>query len=404
MSVLKRFLGYADKMFALYKLLEEIPLERQKEIIPSWDVVFSSFMMCAARMGSLNVLEGSSPSSFWKRVLRCRMPCADEIAWASERIPIEALREVLYSVYRKARRNKVFAPFHGFRLLAVDGHELFSSYARCCSECLERNLEVHGEKRIQYYHRIAMAQLITQEGHFIIDIELQRKGEDEVSCALRLIQRLLSRFPRLFDIVTVDALYAQAPFVNALLEKEKDVVVVLKDERRELYKDATGLFASEAPNKTISSGNKNIQQWDIEEFMSWDKVTCPVRVVRSFEETRARKRREKTWKYETTHKDWIWVTTLSQKKADTEAITAIGHKRWMIENEGFNHLRLWHFNHAYHHYPGSLLFFMFLTLIAFNIFQLMLQRNFKPSRRNGRSKTFLSRCMLAEILVTVYPP
>ena len=39
-----------------------------------------------------------------------------------------------------------------------------------------------------------------------------------------------------FDVVLADALYAAATFVNFLLAHGKDAVIVLKDERRHLFK------------------------------------------------------------------------------------------------------------------------------------------------------------------------
>lgn len=402
MNILRRFLGYTNKTYSLYELLENIILSRQKEIIPSWDIVYSAFIMSATRMGSINALEESSSSAFWKKVLQDRTPSADEIGWASERIDIESIREMLYTIYRKARRNKVFTPYNGSMIVALDGHELFSSYSRCCSACLERQIEVNGQKKTQYYHRVVVAQLISQDFHFLFDVELQRKGEGEVSCAIRMVKRLLNRFPRSFRIVTVDALYAQAPFINLLAQKNKDVVVVLKDERRELYKDAAGLFAAQEPDNIIVEANKNSTQWDIEGFTSWDNLEMPIRVVRSLEETIVRKRTGNTWMYKTVTKDWIWATTLSKRKANTDIVAAIGHKRWGIENEGFNHLKLWHFNHCYHHHPVSILFFLLLIMISFNLFHVMLQRNFKPVLRNKVSRKLLSACMFSEITATLF--
>lgn len=55
---------------------------------------------------------------------------------------------------------------------------------------------------------------------------------------------------RLLEPVLDDALYARAPFFNFLLEHRKHLlVVVLKDERWNLYRHAVGLFASVPPVK-----------------------------------------------------------------------------------------------------------------------------------------------------------
>jgi hypothetical protein len=43
-------------------------------------------------------------------------------------------------------------------------------------------------------------------------------------------------------LVLADALYAKAPFFNFLLARGKHALVVLKEERRNLYQDVAGLF------------------------------------------------------------------------------------------------------------------------------------------------------------------
>ena len=58
--------------------------------------------------------------------------------------------------------------------------------------------------------------------------------------ALRLLARVIPAYPRAFDLVLADALYAKAPFFNFLLARGKHALVVLKEERRNLYQDVAG--------------------------------------------------------------------------------------------------------------------------------------------------------------------
>jgi hypothetical protein len=80
-----------------------------------------------------------------------------------------------------------------------------------------------------------------------LDLEPQRRGEEEVATARRLLERALRAYPRAFQIVLADSLYAQAPFLNFLLAHRKHALVVLKDERRDLYQDAESLFPLTSP-------------------------------------------------------------------------------------------------------------------------------------------------------------
>jgi hypothetical protein len=103
-------------------------------------------------------------------------------------------------------------------------------------------------------------------------MEPQRKGEDEVSCALRLLGRVLRDYPRAFDLIVADGLYLKAPFFHLLLDHGKDLIVVLKDERRDLLQDAQGIFRLAEP-VVLVDGNVERRMWDIEGFDSWRPVS-----------------------------------------------------------------------------------------------------------------------------------
>jgi hypothetical protein len=77
--------------------------------------------------------------------------------------------------------------------------------------------------------------LTDSELRILLDLEPQRPGEDEVTTARRLLARVLADYPRAFGLLLADGLYAQAPFVNLLLAHGKHALVVLMDERRDLY-------------------------------------------------------------------------------------------------------------------------------------------------------------------------
>jgi hypothetical protein len=104
--------------------------------------------------------------------------------------------------------------------------------------------------RTQYYHRQVTLMLLPaarpgcQPIRLLLDHEPQRPEEGEVATALRLLTRVIDSYPRAFDLVLADGLYATAPFFNFLLARGKHALVVLKNERRNLYEDAAALFAS----------------------------------------------------------------------------------------------------------------------------------------------------------------
>jgi hypothetical protein len=72
------------------------------------------------------------------------------------------------------------------------------------------------------------------------------------------------------------------PFFNFLLTQRKHALVVLKQERRDLYVDAMALFAQQAPQLGGYRG-RQCEWWDVSHLSSWPQVKTPVRVIRSRE-------------------------------------------------------------------------------------------------------------------------
>jgi hypothetical protein len=87
--------------------------------------------------------------------------------------------------------------------------------------------------------------------------------ENEVGCASRLLERIFKEYPRAFEVVLGDELYAQGPFFKMAQEHGKEVIAVLKDDRRDLMGDAMGLFWKMSPEVT-QKGKEHRQTWDKE--------------------------------------------------------------------------------------------------------------------------------------------
>jgi len=178
-----------------------------------------------------------------------------------------------------------------------------------------------------------------------------------------------------------DGLYAQAPFFNLLLAHGKHALVVLKDERRDLYQDACGLFAVTRPAEG-KYRSRHCQWWDVPDLTSWPQVNAPVRVIRSRETYQVR--RQTTKQVESITTDWVWATTLPVTQAATEQAVGLGHRRWDIENYGFNELaNEWHADHVYKHHPKAIESFLLLAFLAYNLFHAFWLLNLKPAIRRA---------------------
>lgn len=348
-----------------------------------------------ARIGSLNGLVQTGSVGFWCRWLGGPLASARTIGRVATGLDEDDLRELLHRHYSRRRRNKSLKPFLGEMWPVVfDGHESTSSYLRSCPGCLQRTIKTKHGDRTQYYHRYVLAMLLHKDGYILLDMEEQLPGEGEVTCATRLLVRLLSRYPRAFNIVVGDGLYLNSEFCRILQERGKHFVAVLKDERRDLLVDARGLFDCEAATH-FESGKTHYECWDIEGFTTWEQLGGPVRVIRSIETTSVR--RQRTGEEEQSTSEWIWATDIPKHVAGTRFLIKLGHGRWRIENNGFNELvNEWHGDHVYKHKPRALVVFLLLLFLAYNLFHALISLNVKPQLRNKHTKRHFARLIAAE--------
>lgn len=236
--------------------------------------------------------------------------------------------------------------------------------------------------------------LAGREFPVLLDAEEQRPGEGEVAAALRLCRRLLRDYPRAFDLVLADGLYLQRDFFRLFLDRGKDLMVVLKDERRELTGDARGLFSLENPMVFLEGGVAR-EVWDIEGFTSFKGLDRSVRVIRSLERRTVLRQRTGRAKAETV--EWMWATTLPRKKLDTAAAVRLGHDRWLIENRAFGEMvTFWHADHVYRHHPRAIIAFWLTLMLVLNLFRAFLHLNIKPALRAGHTQLHFARLISAE--------
>lgn len=379
----------------------EAPLEavcdgRASPRIQTSTVIRSTVVMFLARLGSLNALEQSSASGFWRKWLGAELPSADTVGRVCAEVDLEGLRQTARQVYAKLKRGKALGPpAHGLMAAVLDGHESHATYLRHCEGCLERRIETRNGTKVQYYHRHVTLQVVGRDMTVLLDAEPVRPGEGEVSAAIRLLERVLEHYPRAFDVVLGDALYANSAFFTFVRSRGKHALAVLKDERRDLWEDSRSLFAGMTPVE-IPRGRWVASCWDLEGFTSWPQVGQPVRVVESLE--RKTVRRQLGEQEETVGSHWAWVTTLPSGHASTKAVLELGHRRWAIENEGFNELSTrQHGDHVYRHHPRAMLVFLLLAMICCNVLVAFYRRDLKPAFRSRVSMLHISRLIAGEL-------
>ena len=408
LTILRRLIAYSEKLFRFSEtVVADVVDRRLQPRIPTAVIVKSVTVLFWARMGSLNALELTARSGFFRHWLGQCVCSADTIGRVNTLLDAEGLRRGIHHIYDRLKRNKALPDHRGIGVAVLDGHESHTSYLQHCAGCLERTIHTENTDRTQFYHRQVTLMLLPSARpgcepiRLLLDHEPQRTGEDEVTTALRLLVRVIGSYPRAFDLVLADALYATAPFFNFLLARGKHALTVLKDDRRNLYQDAAGLF-DHLPARQGSFRNRQCLWWDFPDLLTWPQVNTPVRVIRSLETYSVK--RQLDGKDDPGTRDWIWVTTLPAQPVSTERAVGFGHQRWDIENHGFNELvQGWHADHVYRHDPNAIECFLLNAFLACNLFRAFFALNLKPEIRKNRTQVFWRSFMAAEIYAGINP-
>ena len=376
--------------------LDAVKDHRRQAQIPTPVVLRSAVAMFLCRLGSLNALGQTRDSSFWSKWLGRALPSPDTVGRVGALMDLDGLRALGRHIYDRLKRGKALqAPPHGLTAAILDGHETHASFKQHCAGCLQRTIHTTSGDRIQYYHRVVALSLAAKDIRLMLDAEPVLAGEDEVAAALRMLERVVRDYPRAFDLIQGDALYADPRLFNWALDHGKHALAVLKNDRRDLLQDAQRLFEDQAPCLTQDRSCYR-KCWDLDGFSTWPQVKVPVRVVRSLETHSTR--RQLDGQVHQTVSDWYWVTTLPGKHASTGAVVQLGHGRWDIENQGFNELaNQWHADHVYRHEPTAMVVFWLLAQICLNVFSAFFRRNLKPAAQAAMSMLHVARLIQAAL-------
>lgn len=410
--MLARLARYLDRTWDFTKLVSQLKDTRRYPQISTSSVVLSVFGMMAQRLGSLNELEEQLRlPQRWDAWVGPKKPSADTIGYCLERIVLEGLRNFGMAIAQRFKRKKAFKRLYPdiHWVGALDGIETYKSRSLCCGKCLKRNLGTDEEPDIEYYHRYVYLQLVGVTPAVILEIEPMEPGDTEVTAALRLLGRFHQRCPRFIDALTADAFYLQAPFALKVLEIGYYLVVVLKQENRDLYQDVAGLLKVTKPQQGPNTGNSKTMLWDFNDLTSWQSLGRPARVMREFKtqmvtEIIGGQKREREIR-----EDWRWAVLTPEGRAQPhpELIARWGHARWDEETRGFGELtQHWHLDHNYHHHPVAMLAFLWILAFAFSLTTVFFQRNLKPAMRKGKTRLHLARLLaddLARCLKSFWP-
>jgi len=360
---LPSFAGYLNKVFDFRRLSADLRDARTDPDFSPQSVFLAVFHGFVFRLRSFQQLQADLSQPAFQHCIGAPRALSDDVLrYSLCGFDLAGLQQMLVHVNRTLKRNKAFdeGRVQGRIVAALDGIEVVSSYSRHCDSCLQRRVtftdqEGHSEERIQYYHRAVGCQIISSPVKPFLAWEWLQPGEGEDTAALRLLRRLPEQYgSRFFDILLLDSLYAQKPALQLAQQIGWDVVITFKQERRDLYQSAMGLFQArpaDLPFEQRQDGRLyQVQLWQTEGVPFSQDYPQPMRVVRTEEDVTSHHRRGEQTVAETTQHAWMWITTLDARTFPGQQIWSLGHARWKNENNGWNDLtQNWALKHGFLH-------------------------------------------------------
>jgi hypothetical protein len=380
MNELAQFLSYVTKVFALGRIVRGVRSRRPFAKIPTRPLLLSLLLGVVIRAGSYLDISKQTKRRRWQHLIHWSQRISDDaFHYVSERFYLEDLRLGLAEVNKRLKANKALEScrINGLLFVSLDANEHFQSRSRCCPCCCQRQIEevdAQGQKQkvIEYYHRYVFAQINGPKFNALLDLEPIRPGEGEAEAALRLLGRIRRVYGvRFFDAVTMDGWYVQGPFLKAVDKLGWAWVVVLKQERMEVFQEARALSATQKCGLEFydQTRDREVKLWEVKDLDFSKSYGRKVRVVHSQEQWVEKKvvGGKKISQPQTS--DWWWMASEGLQAYPSKVVYEGGHRRWGIENKAFNELtQFYHLEHCYHHEPVAMLAQMLILILGFVLF------------------------------------
>lgn len=283
----------------------------------------------------------------------------DALAYFTERLDPDSMRDALAQVLRQAKRNKAFETCGGIGL-AVDGTTVGRCTRRACSLCRPHCSRDH--QIVGYRHHLVLASVVGSGLVLPFDVEPYGPGDSEYASGQRLLRRAVERLGgRFAAYVVVDGEYATAPFLHTATQLGLPVVARLKANLPELWVAAQKRFAKQPPQLSFQHGPDRVELWDAEDFDPWENLRWETVRVLFYRQQ----------KPDGQVIEAFWLTDSPIAEVSSRVLYHRAKSRWEIENQGFNDAKNRHgLEHICHHHPNSLLITWLLTSLALTIERL----------------------------------
>ena len=342
------------------------------------DLLMSGFAMFQLKYPSLLQFETQSKceADNLRTLYGVKELCTDaQLRNVLDQVDPEPIRDYFADYYERLKSLGVVDQYGGFykgyKIIAIDGVEHFSSKEVHCSHCQERRQQ---NGSVTYSHSMLCAALVCPNCPevFPLTIEPITKQDGEVkndcerNAAVRLMNYMSNNYKNEKFIIAGDALYANAPYVRQIKANNWEYVLNVKPDG---HKTLFAGFESRRLNGVLSHTSYPDQKGGRYSFW-WAKnlplcnAAPDVRVNMLWCE-----REDKNGNVTR----FTWITSLPLNKNNIHKIMMIGRSRWKIENETFNTLKNqgYNFEHNYGHgFKHLSTILAYLMLMAFLIDQI----------------------------------
>lgn len=370
-GALRRLGAFAQRQLGLDAWLRHPGDGRRRPRIPGRVLLWAQLMAHLLREDSFHGVEALVRSRARRRLGVGRRFGDDTLAYYSERLDPEPLRQALVEVLRRAKRNKAFQG-NAWIGLALDGTGAGRTHGKRqrCGLCHPRR-DSQGEI-IGYAHKLSLVSVVGCGLSLPFDVEPYSPGDSEYAASQRLLQRAVARLgPRFADYAVGDGEYATAPFLHTVGEAGLKAVARLKGNLPELQAAVAARFDGQPPTSRFWNGRDYVEAWDADDFDPWEALRwTTVRVLRY------RQRRPNGSVVEAE-----WLTDFSSAEVSSPALYRMAKSRWEIENQAFNEAKNHHgFGHIPHHHANSLSLHWLLILLALVVERLFRLRYLRRGR------------------------
>lgn len=412
------FERYTKKVFHLAQSLSLLNDTRKRPRIETQDIVWAYYLGSALRMKAISTIEEEIGQGVLKRKVKQSIS-DDTFGYGLDHLDPQSLQEVWYSLLKRTKRNGMLrnSPFHDYIVGVFDGIETFSSYKRHCDNCLTRKVlkKMPDQKEkvevIQYYHQAVVLILVGYDFPIPLGLEMIRKGENEVNCALRLLKRIVNHLGvRFLDIVICDALYCNPNFFKGCEKSGIYAGAVLKCNQENLLESALSQKKITQPVIEKKTREEELELWDFPSVF-WDTADTDARVIwadrKVWELSEEGEEGEEGEKNQThqgnpgdsrgaSGKPGKWVNrsnvfafSTGIKQLPSKVVYAIGRHRWDIDAKLFMDMtKHWYLKHKTLHFPGAYENMLSIKLMAYMVFMFFFFRHIN-SRRKKKIKSYI---------------